>query len=271
MSWGGGDQLRRAARAVRADRRASARGRGRARGHRRGAPGARGGNGRDAAGHSQGGRGLSAAELHPHPAYLARLLGAAGARYAVADAVTVHRLAEADATVLTVDELTSGPRAAVTPVRRPEPGNLAYVLFTSGSTGEPKGVAVTHASLSIVVATMRRIYGLTAADRVLQFASLGFDIAVEEMYPTWSAGAVWCSPRAAAGAGGADRADDPGADHLRHPHLQLLAAVDHRRTRPGPAPGPQPAAGLHRRRAGGRAGAAALATGHRGRCSTSTG
>ncbi len=126
---------------------------------------------------------------HP-PAYLARLLKAADARHAVADAAMAHRLAEADVTVLTSRELAAEPETRPqAPAVRVHPDNLAYVLFTSGSTGEPKGVAITHRSVSNVVATMRGMYHLTAADRVLQFANIGFDIAVEEMFPTWSAGA----------------------------------------------------------------------------------
>src|SRR4029453_797890 len=72
--------------------------------------------------------------------------------------------------------------------RRPGPDHLAYVLFTSGSTGEPKGVAIAHRSVSNVAATIRSMYQLSAGDRVLQFANIGFDIAVEEMFPTWAAG-----------------------------------------------------------------------------------
>lgn len=130
---------------------------------------------------------LPLASTHP-PAYLARVLAAAGSRYAVAAPDLVHRLAGAGVIVVTPEELsrdTTGPTPAY---RRPDPGNLAYVLFTSGSTGEPKGVAITHRSVSNIASTMRDVYRLTAADRVLQFANIGFDIAVEEMFPTWAAG-----------------------------------------------------------------------------------
>ena len=70
-------------------------------------------------------------------------------------------------------------------------GNLAYVIFTSGSTGKPKGVLIEHGSLLNHATAMARHYGLGPNDRVLQFASLSFDVAAEEIYPTWlSGGAV---------------------------------------------------------------------------------
>ncbi len=71
---------------------------------------------------------------------------------------------------------------------RPRPGNLAYLIFTSGSTGEPKGVAITHAALVNHAQFMRDRYRLTADDRVLQFSTISFDVAAEEMFPTLLAG-----------------------------------------------------------------------------------
>jgi amino acid adenylation domain-containing protein len=70
----------------------------------------------------------------------------------------------------------------------PHPQALAYVIYTSGSTGRPKGVGVTHRSLGALCGAVVRRYGLGPGDRVAQIASLGFDISVEEMFPTWAAG-----------------------------------------------------------------------------------
>ncbi|MFI6499004.1 amino acid adenylation domain-containing protein [Nonomuraea typhae] len=68
------------------------------------------------------------------------------------------------------------------------PENLAYTIFTSGSTGAPKGVGVTHGALANHAHAIVAAFELTERDRVLQFAAPGFDVAAEELYPTWLAG-----------------------------------------------------------------------------------
>ncbi len=66
----------------------------------------------------------------------------------------------------------------------------AYVIYTSGSTGEPRGVVVPHRSVVNHALDAARRFDLKAGDRVLQFASLSFDIAIEEMFPAWASGAA---------------------------------------------------------------------------------
>ncbi len=69
-------------------------------------------------------------------------------------------------------------------------GALAYIIYTSGTTGRPKGVAVTHASVCNFLAACLPIYGVAAADRVYQGMTLAFDFAIEEVWPTFAAGAT---------------------------------------------------------------------------------
>ncbi|MEM7064361.1 MAG: amino acid adenylation domain-containing protein [Cyanobacteria bacterium P01_B01_bin.77] len=66
----------------------------------------------------------------------------------------------------------------------------AYVIYTSGSTGEPKGVIVGQTALANFVSAANQSYGIVAADRVLQFASISFDAAVEEIFLTLTQGAT---------------------------------------------------------------------------------
>jgi amino acid adenylation domain-containing protein len=70
------------------------------------------------------------------------------------------------------------------------PSNLAYVIYTSGSTGNPKGVMIEHRSLVNFTVTAAAAYKIGPADRVLQFASLSFDLSVEEIYPALTHGAT---------------------------------------------------------------------------------
>ncbi|GAA1523376.1 hypothetical protein GCM10009678_00600 [Actinomadura kijaniata] len=131
---------------------------------------------------------------HP-PAHLERVLGTAGGELVITGGGVAHRLDGVPARVLDIDapdgdqdgdqdrdadrdEESQGAAA----------GDLAYTIFTSGSTGAPKGVGVSHGSLANHARAMREMFGLTADDRVLQFAGFGFDVAAEEIFPTWLAG-----------------------------------------------------------------------------------
>ncbi len=68
------------------------------------------------------------------------------------------------------------------------PEHLAYVIYTSGTSGQPKGVLIEHRALSNFVIGAAQDYEITAEDRVLQFASLSFDAAAEEIYPCLTRG-----------------------------------------------------------------------------------
>ncbi len=95
-----------------------------------------------------------------------------------------------DAPVVVVDsELADIARQPSTvPGRRVSGQHLAYVLYTSGSTGEPKGVMLTHAGLVEHNLAVSALFELSERDRVLQFCSISFDVSVEELFPTWATG-----------------------------------------------------------------------------------
>ncbi|MER7078684.1 amino acid adenylation domain-containing protein [Saccharopolyspora kobensis] len=77
------------------------------------------------------------------------------------------------------------PRSAVT-----DAGRGAYVLFTSGSTGKPKPVMTPRRAIAAAVRSLREMMGMSAADRVLQFASLNWDTCFEEILTALTSGAA---------------------------------------------------------------------------------
>ncbi|MCA1706316.1 MAG: amino acid adenylation domain-containing protein, partial [Actinobacteria bacterium] len=73
---------------------------------------------------------------------------------------------------------------------RSGPRNLAYVVYTSGSTGAPKGVLVEHAGLVNVIRSQIEGFEITRASRVLQMLPLSFDAALGEIFRALAAGAT---------------------------------------------------------------------------------
>lgn len=87
------------------------------------------------------------------------------------------------------NEAALGHQSEETPVTDVQPGNLAYIIFTSGSTGKPKGVQVEHRSLVNYATYAAQRFAVGPVDRILQFASISFDAAGEEIYPALIKGA----------------------------------------------------------------------------------
>jgi amino acid adenylation domain-containing protein len=81
--------------------------------------------------------------------------------------------------------------AATTALERPsvDPGAIGYLMFTSGSTGTPRGVGVTHANALHHLAAMWERYSVTPYDRLSQTFDLTFDLSVFDMFVAWGRGA----------------------------------------------------------------------------------
>lgn len=69
---------------------------------------------------------------------------------------------------------------------------IAYLLFTSGSTGEPKGVPVSHHNVRSYVKFITSRYDINEQDRCSQMHDMTFDFSIHDIYPTWEKGACLC-------------------------------------------------------------------------------
>lgn len=96
--------------------------------------------------------------------------------------------------VLDLDALDLSAHSGTAPRPVIHPANLAYCVFTSGSTGMPKPVAVAHDSFVNHTVSLRDQLKLGPMDRSLQFTAMAFDAALEEIMPAWSAGAAVVMP-----------------------------------------------------------------------------
>jgi amino acid adenylation domain-containing protein len=85
-------------------------------------------------------------------------------------------------------------RAAPAPMADADPDGIAYLLYTSGSTGQPKGVMVAHRNVLHFVDAMVERYQVSEHDRFSQTFDLTFDLSAFDMFVAWERGACLCCP-----------------------------------------------------------------------------
>jgi amino acid adenylation domain-containing protein len=76
-----------------------------------------------------------------------------------------------------------------------QPQNPAYLLFTSGTTGNPKGVPVSNRNLASYLDFMLKTYDFQPEDRFTQNFDLTFDLSVHDILLAWLSGACLCVPQ----------------------------------------------------------------------------
>ncbi len=96
-----------------------------------------------------------------------------------------------DHTVVGARDLADDERFTPLPA---DPDAIAYLLFTSGSTGIPKGVTVAHRNVTAFIDAMVERYAIDEHDRFSQTFDLTFDLSVFDMFIAWECGARVCCP-----------------------------------------------------------------------------
>ena len=129
------------------------------------------------------------------PERLSFMVADASAAVLVTTADLRERVSDYDGAVVLLDkepaaigtDASTHERVAALP--KPSPESRFILLYTSGSTGVPKGVQLTHENLVCFIAWYHRRFQLTAESRVGAYASFGFDANMMDTYPCLSAGA----------------------------------------------------------------------------------
>ncbi len=124
------------------------------------------------------------------PDRLRRVVGQCWMPVLVADAHAAGIAADLGPATVMLDDVLTAPWGDPEPLVVNQPWDLAYVVYTSGSTGVPKGVAVEHGGVANMCRQLARVFKVSPGSRMLQFSSWAWDAAVCEILVTLTAGAT---------------------------------------------------------------------------------
>ena len=131
-------------------------------------------------------------------ARLQHIIRDAAARIVLADEQHMARLDSIETELLKIEPsflrtlATSSIERSSTP--QLQPSNAAWTVYTSGSTGMPKGVVLEHGSLCASATAHGAAFGLSSDTRALQFAAYTFDASIQEIFTTLRYGGCVCVP-----------------------------------------------------------------------------
>ncbi len=136
-----------------------------------------------------------AAYLPLDPAYplerLRFMLTDSQAPFLLTEPVLQSQFAHSSLQIICLEDWEYFAAYPVTNPRQPiRPEHLAYLIYTSGSTGQPKGVLIEHQALICHCYALMQSYPVSAEDVILQFASITFDTALEQLLMAWLHGAT---------------------------------------------------------------------------------
>ncbi|MBE9211186.1 amino acid adenylation domain-containing protein [Plectonema cf. radiosum LEGE 06105] len=124
------------------------------------------------------------------PERLAYMLTDSGVSVLLTQQKLINALPESSAKVICLDTDSICRDVICNVSTEVKSNNLAYIIYTSGSTGKPKGVMIEHQSLVNFIEAAKIEYEISSRDRILQFASISFDVAAEEIYTFLTSGAT---------------------------------------------------------------------------------
>lgn len=124
-------------------------------------------------------------------ARLRQLAAASGLSIVLTDRSGSERLGEIPAQIWSVEDLVY-QTVNTPPQIEAHPAQLAYIIYTSGSSGTPKGAMIPRVGLETLLAAQSRVLALSSRDRVLKFATPSFDAAIFEIAAALAAGATLC-------------------------------------------------------------------------------